>query len=123
MAIISSHRERALHFYVNLLGFRIIAETIRDDHSHKIDLVKTGVCTIELFIFAHAPHRTSYPEARGLRHLALDVSDIEVAVRQCKKAGIITEAIRTDAIDKKRFTFIFDPDNLPIELCERSSSP
>ena len=36
-----------------------------------------------------------------------------------KKHNIIVEGIRIDEITGKRFTFIFDPDNLPIELYEK----
>ena len=36
-----------------------------------------------------------------------------------KKSNIIAEPTRIDEITGKRFTFIFDPDNLPVELYEK----
>ncbi len=77
-----------------------------------------GEYVIELFSFPAAPARPSYPEARGLRHLALEVEDIEETVRLLKKEGIETEEIRIDPYTHKRFTFFEDPDGLPLGLYE-----
>jgi glyoxylase I family protein len=32
--------------------------------------------------------------------------------------GVPCEPMRTDPVTGRRFTFFFDPDNLPLELCE-----
>jgi glyoxylase I family protein len=32
--------------------------------------------------------------------------------------GVFVEEVRVDALTGKRFTFFFDPDGLPLELCE-----
>ncbi len=119
VAIIASEKVRSLQFYVDILGFEVVEEIKRANGTIKIDLNKNGVGSIELFIYSSPPDRLTYPEAAGLRHLAFEVKDIDVAVDECKKHGLTVEAIRHDPIDGKKFTFIFDPDNLPIELCER----
>ncbi|NUK29847.1 VOC family protein [Parageobacillus sp. VR-IP] len=120
IAIICSDYERSKHFYTNILGFRVIHEQYREERrSYKLDLQVGNHTQIELFSFEHPPKRPSHPEACGLRHLALEVENIEEAIAYLHTHGIETEPIRVDPITGKRFTFFRDPDELPIELYER----
>lgn len=73
---------------------------------------------IELFSFPNPPKRTSRPEACGLRHLAFEVEDIEKAHNHCLTNNINAETIRIDEFTEKKFFFISDPDDLPIEFYE-----
>lgn len=41
-----------------------------------------GSNQLEFFLFPDSPYRPSYPEARGLRHLAFEVEDINQAVEE-----------------------------------------
>ena len=119
-AILCSDYEKSKDFYTNVLGLEIIQETYRKERqSYKLDLSLNGEYVIELFSFPDPPQRLSRPEATGLRHIAFEVDDIDVVVEKLKKSNIIAEPIRTDEFTGKRFTFIFDPDNLPVELYER----
>lgn len=94
-------------------------ETYREERrSYKLDLMVGGKYQVELFSFPDTPPRASKPEACGLRHLAFEVADIEVAIKKLTENGVITEAIRIDKLTGKRFTFFADPDNLPLELYE-----
>lgn len=122
VAIICSNYEVSKSFYVNLLGASIIQETYREDRdSYKLD-IRLGDSQIELFSFPDPPERASYPEARGLRHLAFEVDNVEEAVNYLKSKGIDVEPIRVDALTGKKFTFFFDPDRLPLELYETKGS-
>ncbi|MGX1638778.1 VOC family protein [Sphingobacterium mizutaii] len=106
-------------FYTEVLGLTILQETYREARdSYKLDLALQGEYIIELFSFANPAERPSYPEARGLRHLAFKVEDIEKQVEELNKAGIKTEPIRIDETSNKKFTFFTDPDGLPLELYE-----
>ena len=108
IAIIGSDYQKSKHFYVDLLGFKIIRENYRNERDdYKIDL-KCGNLEIELFIIKNAPKRPSYPEARGLRHLAFYVEDVEAMVTQLNQKGIKTEPIRIDDYTHKKMTFFFD---------------
>ena len=119
IAIICSNYEKSKKFYTEILGFEIIQEIYRKERkSYKLDLCLNGSYCIELFSFPNPPKRTSQPEACGLRHLAFEVDDIEVAIQKLKQQNIITEPIRVDESTQKRFTFFEDPDRLPIELYE-----
>ncbi|MEN9918180.1 MAG: hypothetical protein RL662_616 [Bacteroidota bacterium] len=119
IAIICSDYPKSKDFYTRILGLHIIQETYRAvRNSYKLDLDAGNNVQIELFSFPEAPPRPSYPEALGLRHLAFKTKDIEVTVRDLHAQGIQSEPIRLDEITGKRFTFFYDPDNLPLELYE-----
>lgn len=118
IAIICSDYKKAKEFYIEKLGFKLIRENYRaDKDDYKIDL-QLGDMEIELFIKQDAPLRINYPEACGLRHIALKVDNIENAVKELESLGIICENIRIDKYTDKKMTFFKDPDNLPIELHE-----
>jgi glyoxylase I family protein len=120
IAIICSDYERSKRFYTEVLGFEIVQETFRAARqSWKLDLSLGGTYIIELFSFPDPPERPSRPEAQGLRHLAFEVDDVEVARKALLDKQVITEPIRVDELTGKRFTFFADPDGLPLELYER----
>ena len=120
ISIICSDYQKSKVFYTDVLGLSIIRETFRSDrNSYKLDLALKGEYVIELFSFPSPPARVSRPEATGLRHLAFEVDDINLAVEELKRKSISTEKIRTDETTGKLFTFFFDPDNLPVELYEK----
>ena len=102
------------------MGLEIIQEIYREERvSHKLDLALNGDYIIELFSFPNPPSRPSRPEATGLRHLAFEVDDLDRIVSHLLKNQIEMEAIRTDEFTNKRFLFIADPDQLPIEFYEK----
>lgn len=120
VAIICSDLERSKRFYTEVLGFKIESENFRRERdSWKIDLSLNGTYLIELFSFPDPPKRVSGPEATGLRHLAFEVDDLESCMEELSGKGVACEAMRTDAFTSKRFTFIADPDGLPIEFYEK----
>lgn len=119
IAIICSDYERSKNFYTEVLGFQIIREVYRAERqSYKLDLALNGTYLIELFSFPNPPSRVSQPEATGLRHLAFGVEDVEKSAAYLAKLGVISEPIRVDEHTGRRFTFLSDPDDLPIELYE-----
>lgn len=119
IAIICSDYELSKQFYTEVLGFEIVQETFRAARqSWKLDLALGGTYIIELFSFPDPPERLSRPEAQGLRHLAFEVDDVDVAVRALLEKQVVTEPVRVDELTGKRFTFFEDPDGLPLELYE-----
>ncbi|CNE68907.1 VOC family protein [Yersinia kristensenii] len=119
IAIIGSDYQASKKFYCEILGFSLLSEVYRDARdSWKADLALNGQYTIELFSFPSPAARPSRPEACGLRHLAFQVDDIELAIRELDAAGVICEAVRIDPYTNSRFTFFNDPDGLPLELYE-----
>jgi len=119
IAIICSDYEKSKFFYTAILGFTIDHEVYRAERaSYKLDLSLNGTYLIELFSFPDPPVRPTRPEATGLRHIAFGVSDIEKQVAYLNSSNVDTEQIRVDSYTGKKFTFFYDPDNLPIELYE-----
>jgi glyoxylase I family protein len=119
VAIIVSDYARSKRFYTEVLGLKVVAEAYREARdSWKLDLALPDGTQVELFSFPDPPPRVSRPEACGLRHLALRVSDLDAAVAHLQFHSVEVEAIRIDEYTGKRFTFFADPDGLPLELYE-----
>ena len=120
IAIICSDYNKSKKFYVEDLGLQPIREEFREErNSYKLDLALNGEYIIELFSFPNPPTRPTRPEATGLRHLAFEVDDLKKSIDEMAEKGITAESVRVDGITQKKFTFIFDPDNLPIELYQK----
>jgi glyoxylase I family protein len=121
IAIICSDYPKSKYFYTEVLGLKPIREVYRAErNSFKLDLSLNGQYIIELFSFPNPPNRPSRPEAMGLRHLAFEVEQLEPLLAQLQEHGVVAEPIRTDEHTGCRFTFLADPDGLPIELYERN---
>ena len=119
IAIICSDYARSKAFYTVDLGLEIIREVYRAERdSYKLDFALNDHYVIELFSFPKPPARPSRPESSGLRHLAFQVNNLDFTVQELKKKGIESEPIRIDEFTGKRFTFIADPDDLPLEFYE-----
>jgi glyoxylase I family protein len=120
IAILTDNYESSKHFYTEVLGFEIIRETYRADRqSYKLDLAIAGLYQVELFSFPEFRERGSYPEAKGLRHLAFAVDDVEAAAAELKTKNVRVEPIRIDEFTHKKFVFFSDPNGQPLELYEK----
>lgn len=119
VAIIAANYARSRDFYLNTLGLTLVSEHYREARdSWKLNLALPDGCEIELFSFPSPPPRPSRPEACGLRHLALATSDLDAEVLRLTQCGVACEPVRVDEYTERRFTFLADPDGLPIELYE-----
>jgi len=120
VAIICSDYERSKRFYTEVLPFSVIRETYRAERdSWKLNLAIPGGTQIELFSFPTPPPRPTQPEARGMRHIAFLVENLDALIEDLTAKGIAVEPVRVDELTGQRFTFFADPDGLPIELYER----
>ena len=121
VAIICSDYERSKRFYTEILGLRVVQENHQPHRgSIKVDLALHDGGQIELFHMPGAPKRPSFPEAQGLRHIAFAVSDVGAARAELSAAGVPVQELRVDPYTARRFFFISDPDDLPIELYEQA---
>ncbi len=120
VAIICSDIERSKRFYMEVLGCALLAEHYREARaSWKVDLLINTHEQIELFSFPNSPARATRPEACGLRHLAFQVENMDEVLSHLQKHHVVAEPVRIDEYTGKRFTFVRDPDDLPIEFYER----
>jgi glyoxylase I family protein len=119
IAILAGDYEKSKKFYSEILGFTILSETYRAERkSYKLDLTINGIYQVELFSFPEYKERASFPEAKGLRHLAFAVENIEEAVNELKLKKVDVQEIRTDELTNKKFCFFNDPNGQPLELYE-----
>lgn len=119
IAILTDDYLRSRQFYTEVLGFEVIKETYRKERdSYKLDLAIGGRYQIELFSFPDFRERASYPEAKGLRHLAFVVDDVEASAAELSIKGVAVEPVRIDELTGKKFVFFTDPNGQPIELYE-----
>lgn len=104
-------------FYTEVLGFTVIAETFRKErNSYKLDLALNGKYQIELFSFPEHRERGAYPEAKGLRHLAFAVDNVQEGLAWLSEKNVQVEEIRMDKLTGKQFLFFYDPNGQPLEL-------
>ena len=120
IAILCSDYMKSKHFYTAILGLTPIQEIYREERdSYKLDLALNGEYIIELFSFPNPPQRPSRPEAAGLRHLAFEVNNVEETRQYILSQGCTAEEIRIDEFTNKKFFFMADPDDTPIEFYEK----
>jgi len=121
IAILTDNYERSKHFYTEVLDFEIVSETYREERrSYKLDLAINGQYQLEIFSFPQYKERASFPEAKGLRHLAFTVENIDIAVEELNIKGVKTEPIRIDELTNRKFCFFYDPNGQPLELYEEN---
>ncbi|HTN39030.1 MAG TPA: VOC family protein [Arachidicoccus sp.] len=119
VAILTGDYETSKQFYTEILGFKILAEVYREQRdSFKLDLAVGDRYQIELFSFPDFKPRASYPEAKGLRHLAFEVENVEQSIADLRAAGVEVEDARTDCYTGKKYCFFLDPNGQPLELYE-----
>lgn len=119
VAILTDNYAVSKAFYTEILGFTIVKETYRSERdSYKLDLAINGVYQVELFSFPEYKERYSFPESKGLRHLAFAVEDVEAGAQELKSKGVNVQEVRTDEITGKRFAFFYDPNGQPLEIYE-----
>ena len=119
IAVIASDYKISKHFYTQILGLEVIREVYREARdSYKLDLLLPDGTQIELFSFPNPPLRPTHPEARGARHIAFEVEDLDACVSHLESNGVSVEPVRVDGFTNQRFTFFPDPDGLPLELYE-----
>lgn len=119
VAILTDRYAESKRFYVEVLGFEILQETYREERdSYKLDLALNGQYVLELFSFPEYAERASFPEAKGLRHLAFEVDNVEGWIEYLRTKQVEVQSVRTDELTNKKFTFFYDPNGQPLELYE-----
>jgi len=110
--------EESKRFYTDILGFTVVAEVFREQrNSYKLDMaLNDGTYQLELFSFPDYRERASFPEAKGLRHLAFAVKDVAAGLAWLRSKKVKVEELRIDEFTGKQFLFFYDPNGQPLEL-------
>ena len=118
IAIIASDWDKTKEFYMDKLGFELVREAYRPAQDDYLRMLRQGETVLEVFIKPGNPERVNNPEAKGLRHLAFHVENVETAAAWLNSLGIETEPVTEDKCNGGRYVFFKDPDGLPLELHE-----
>lgn len=119
VAILTDRYVESKQFYTEVLGFAITQEIYRKERdSYKLDLAINGIYSIELFSFPSYKERASFPEAKGLRHLAFVVDNVNEWIEYLRSKKVDVQDMRIDEIIQKKFTFFYDPNGQSLELYE-----
>ncbi len=131
---------RSVHFYRDLLGFRLLTELqiggepcdvllqLKDVDLHAMYLERDGL-RIELLHFA-SPLRRNPPLRRemndlGFTHISVRVSDLGAFVERLRAGGVnVLEKTRMDMPEfESAAVMITDPDGVLIELVQTPGDP
>jgi lactoylglutathione lyase len=112
--------EETARYYEKMFGAEII-RSLQSDGRERIDL---DLCGLTVFIAKVEPGKTAAPPEppyQGLEHLGLTVSPIDGAVAELKKKGAEFTMEPTTIRPGVRIAFMRGPQNVHIELVDRSA--
>ena len=107
-------KEECLDFYKKL-GFIEKSRVFREDKNDYLIMMENGTAVLEVFLKDDAPLRLCKPEAYGCRHIAFNVDDVDEILELLKDYDC--QKIRYND-EGKRFVFVNDLDNQPVEFME-----
>lgn len=120
-----SDLSRSTAFY-EALGFRIISDLPAEDGSRAIRFLELGGFQLELFWYAEpiAPLPAPAPAGKGqlgFRHLALHTDDLEGALGELKRTGLVPPELEIRVVPLGfKLVFLTDPDGIEIELMQEA---
>lgn len=134
-AISTSNLERALGFYRDLLGFRVVFEfawpagtevadriTGLQRSSARAVMLRAGNAFVELFQYESPTPKPGDPcrpvADHGLTHICLDVVDLDAEYQRLREAGMTFHCPPQEIGMDVRTTYGRDPDGNVIELQE-----
>lgn len=107
----SNYRIKRRKFkFLQKLGFKEIRRITRAYDF--VVFMKNGDVILEIFVDPNHPDRLTKPESLGIRHIALTVDSLDDVVKKFD-----CEPVKKDWFGR-RFTFVKDMDNQPIEINE-----
>lgn len=107
IAIIVSS-DAGVEFYKQF-GYEEISRQIRPENHDSVVYLQGDNSTLEIYVDGTHPARVTNPEALGLRHLCFEVDDIN--------NFLFEEPVKINSFGEK-YSFLKDPDGLPIEIRE-----
>jgi glyoxylase I family protein len=119
--MVVSDLDKTLHFYVDLVGFRLKVRK-QTGNGGEVAFVETRGAQLEIFCpkdKPKTPARLVPRDEAGVGHIALTVDDVEATYKRLSAAGVeFTEKPRL-AINKEilyQVSFCKDPDGMLVEF-------
>lgn len=120
IAVIVSDMDRAIEFYTNVLGLKLIKDG-RPEGGRKKTFIGTDKKAILALAEDNGRRRVAGDSVEGVNHIAFFVDDIEKASGLLRERGVnfIEEKISEDG--KIKAYHFLDPDGLELEICGETS--
>jgi catechol 2,3-dioxygenase-like lactoylglutathione lyase family enzyme len=122
VAITVADLDETLRYYRDLLGFPVLGQLFFNDaRGFTITYVRAGTSVLEFFSFSSPtiPHRWNPDETvLGLKHIGLEVDDVDAVAVRLKEAGVKFIYQPTDALGDVKTAFFADPDGNALELID-----
>ena len=118
-----SDLDKTLHFYCDLIGFRLVLRTPAAKGGEIAFLACDGAM-LEIIRPAEevqTPARVLPRSEAGLQHLALTVDSVDAMYEKLSAAGVEFTVMPRDAVNTeilRRLCFCKDPDGIRVEFCE-----
>jgi len=115
--------ERSQEFYENIFGLKTVWQGEKRESGKKFMFLEDDNGTIIELFQDHNPELLTEnlkdTKKIGMKHIAFEVDNIESFLAEAERFPInkITEIKKGTSV--KRYIFITDPDNIPIELFEK----
>jgi len=122
IAISVKNLNKSSKFYKDIFGFAEVKKFIREDLGGKAVFLKLKDTQIELWQFdKQIKHKDDFNNLNilGIKHIAFEVDNIEEEFKKIKLKNIKISKPKMGASGAK-YSFLNDPDGLPIELYEKN---
>jgi len=112
----AANLERSLHFYTDVLGFRLLEIVKVLDQSFYF----VGNDTVRIEIEQGNPAELTIPKGQmaGLYHLAFSVDDLEGLCRRLSEKEVTFLLPPSQFREDRKIAFILDPDGVFIQLIQ-----
>jgi len=111
--------QKAAQFYVDMFGAKILKTRTADDGRFMVYMELGGV-PLSLMSPTTQNEDPSPSKSYGLHHFGVKTDNIEAKVAELKAKGVKFTQEITEAMPGVKMTFLLGPDDLPIELLQRS---
>ncbi len=124
VSLVCSDLDRTLHFYCDLLGFRLVVRRA-NGNGGEVAFLECAGGGLEIF---RPPGNLQEPARQvprtevGFQHFALTVDDVDATYRHLVAAGVSFTGPPRDAVNRdilSRTSFCKDPDGVLVEICAR----
>jgi catechol 2,3-dioxygenase-like lactoylglutathione lyase family enzyme len=112
--------EKASQFYVNIFGAKVLSTSKTSDGRTLISMSLGGAPVSLIGPTTQDQESPTPPKYYGLHHFGIKTDDIDTAVTELKAKGVKFTMEIAEPIPGIRMTFLLGPDNVPIELLQRS---
>ena len=112
--------EEAAQFYVNMFGAKVLNTRNISDGRVLISMELGGAPVSLISPTTQDQETPSPPKYYGLHHFGIKTDNIHTAVAELKGKGVKFTQDISEPVPGIKMTFLLGPDNVPIELLQRS---